>query len=67
MVCGFYVQEHPKAQLAVVLVLKRLRRQAHGLASSERQGEAGNRTYDPGLQDIHLFVAFLSIKPVLSG
>ena len=27
----FYVQEHPKAQAAFVLVLKRLRRQGHGL------------------------------------
>ena len=29
----FYVQELPKAQLAVVLVLKRLRRRVHGLKS----------------------------------
>ena len=28
--CGSYVQEHPKAQPAVVMVLKRLRRQGHG-------------------------------------
>ena len=33
MVLWFYVQEHPKAQLAVVLVLKRLRRQGNGLKS----------------------------------
>ena len=29
----FYVQEHPKAQPAVVLVLKRLRRRDNGLKS----------------------------------
>ena len=27
---GVYVQKHPKAQPAVVLVLKRLRRRGHG-------------------------------------
>ena len=31
----FYVQEHPKAQSAVVLVLKRLRRRGHGLKSHD--------------------------------
>ena len=46
--CGIYVQEHPKAQPAVVLVLKRLRRQGPRLkVSSDRLGEAGNRTCDP--------------------
>ena len=45
MVLCFYVQEHPKAQPAVVLVLKRLRRRGNGLKS--RLGEAGNRTCDP--------------------
>ena len=30
---GFYVQEHPKAQLAVVLILKRPRRRGQGLKS----------------------------------
>ena len=45
----FYVQELPKAQLVVVLVLKRLRRRGNGLksVSSDRLGEAGNRTCDP--------------------
>ena len=33
MVLWFYVQEHPKAQPAVVLVLKRLRRRGNGLKS----------------------------------
>ena len=36
--CGFYVQERQKAQPAVVLVLKCLRRRV----SSNRLGEAGN-------------------------
>ena len=31
MVSWFYVQGHPKAQPAVVLILKRLRRRGHGL------------------------------------
>ena len=31
--CGFYVQEHLKAQPAVVLVLKRFRRWGHDLKS----------------------------------
>ena len=33
MVGFFNVQEHPKAQLAVVLILKRLRRRGRGLKS----------------------------------
>ena len=33
MVLWFYVQEHPKAQQSVVLVLKRLRRRGHRLKS----------------------------------
>ena len=33
MVLWFYVQEHPKAQPAVVLILKRLRRHGNGLKS----------------------------------
>ena len=41
----FYVQELPKAQPAVVLVLKRLRRR--DFISSDRLGESGNRTFDP--------------------
>ena len=45
--CVFYVQEHRRAQHAVVLVLKRLRRRGHGLVSFDRLGEAGNRTCDP--------------------
>ena len=45
MVLWFYVQKHPKAQPAVVLVLKHLRRR--GNSSSDRLREAGNRTSDP--------------------
>ena len=33
MVLWFYVQEHPKAQPAVVLVLKLLRRRGNGFKS----------------------------------
>ena len=33
MVLWFYVQEHPKAQPTVVLVLKRLRRRGNSLKS----------------------------------
>ena len=45
MVLWFYVQEHPKAQPAVVLIFKRLRRRGHG--SFDRLGEVRNRTCDP--------------------
>ena len=30
---GFYVREHPKAQLTVILVLKRFRRRGRGFKS----------------------------------
>ena len=61
--CGFYVQEHPKAQSALVLVLKRLRRWGHGLKSPQTDWEKpGIEPTTPGLQDIHLFVAFLAIN-----
>ena len=36
----FYVQEHPKAQPAVVLVFKRLRRQGHRLKSHPTDGRS---------------------------
>ena len=63
MVCGFYVQEHPKAQPAVVLVLNCLRRQGHGLKSPQTDWEKpGIEPTTPGLRDIHLFVAFLGIN-----
>ena len=51
----FYVQEHPKAQSAVVLVLKRLRRQDNGLKSHPTDWEKpGIEPATPGLQDIGL-------------
>ena len=51
----FYVQELPKAQLAVVLVLKRLRRRVHGLKSHPTDWEKpGIEPATPGLQDIGL-------------
>ena len=40
LMCSFYLREHPKAQPTVVLVLKHLKRQDHGLkVSSNRLGE----------------------------
>ena len=51
----FYVQELPKAQLAVVLVLKRLRRRGNGLKSHPTDWEKpGIDPATPGLQDIDL-------------
>ena len=49
----FYVQELPKAQPAVVLVLKRLRRRVNGLKSHPTDWEKpGIEPATPGLQDI---------------
>ena len=49
----FYVQELPKAQPAVVLVLKRLRRRGNGLKSHPTDWEKpGIEPATPGLQDI---------------
>ena len=51
----FYVQEHPKAQPAVVLVLKRLRRRGNDLKSHPTDWEKpGIEPATPGLQDIGL-------------
>ena len=51
----FYVQVHPKAQPAMVLVLKRLRRGGNGLKSHPTDWEKpGIETASPGLQDIGL-------------
>ena len=51
----FYVQELPKAQPAVVLVLKRLRRRGNGLKSHPTDSEKpGIEPATPGLQDIGL-------------
>ena len=50
MVCAVYVQEHPKAQPAVVLVLKRLRRRGHGLKSDLTDWERpGIESATPGI------------------
>ena len=56
----FFVQELPKAQPAVVLVLKRLRRWGNGLKSHPTDWEKpGSEPATPGLQDKKkLFVAF---------
>ena len=51
----FFVQELPKAQLAVVLVLKRLRRRGNSLKSHPTDWEKpGIEPATPGLQDIGL-------------
>ena len=51
----FYAQELPKAQPAVVLVLKRLRRRGNGLKSHPTDWEKpGIEPATPGLQDIGL-------------
>ena len=55
MVLWFYVQELPKAQLAVVLVLKRLRTRGNSLKSHPTDWEKpGIEPAIPGLQDIGL-------------
>ena len=55
MVLWFYVQEHPKAQPAVVLVLKRLRRRGNGLKSHLTDWEKLRiKPATPALQDIGL-------------
>ena len=57
MVMWFYVQEHPKAQYAVVLVLRRLRRRGNGLKSHPTDWEKpGIESATPGLKDIVLTV-----------
>ena len=55
MVLWFYVQDHPRVQPAVFLVLKRLRRQGHGSKSHWTDREKpGMEPAIPGLQDIGL-------------
>ena len=55
MVLWFYVQELPKAQPAVVLVLKSLRRQGNSLKSHPTDWEKpAIEPVTPGLQDIGL-------------
>ena len=51
----FYVQELPKGQPALVLVLKRLRRRGYGLKSRPTDWvKLGIEPATPGLQDIEL-------------
>ena len=55
----FFVQELPKTQLAMVLVLKRLRRRGNGLKSHPTDWEKpGIEPATPGLQDIGLHTIF---------
>ena len=55
MVLWFYVQELPKAQRAVVLVSKHLRRRGNSLKSHPTDWEKlGIEPANPGLQDIGL-------------
>ena len=55
MALWFYVQEHSKAQPAVVLVLKHLRRRGNGLKSHPTDWEKPViEPATPGLQDIGL-------------
>ena len=55
MVLWFYAHEHPKAQPAVVLVLKRLKRRGNGLKSHPTDWEKqGVEPATPGLQNIGL-------------
>ena len=55
MVLWFYAQKHPKAQPAVVLVLKRLRRQGNSLKPHPTGWENSRiEPATPGLQDIGL-------------
>ena len=68
----FYVQELLKAQLAVVLVFKGLRRRGNGLKSHLTDWERpGIEPATPGLQDIDLsptpFCGFPGNKPVPPG
>ena len=69
----FYVQELPKAQPAVVLVLKRLRRRGNGLKSHPTDWEKpGIEPATPGLQDIGLSptprrLLFMKSLSLLSG
>ena len=66
MVLIFYVQELPKAQSAVVLVLKRLRRRHNSLKSHptdwEKPGIEPAVTYRPNLSRmLYSFLVFLLV------
>ena len=61
MVLWFYVQKHPKAQPAVVLVFKRLRRRGNGLKSHptdwEKPGILSNISFTQ-----HVIILLTAIK-----
>ena len=64
----FHFQELPKAQPAVVLVLKRLRRRSNGLKSHPTDWEKpGIKPATPGLQDIGLSPTPRCAKLTLCG
>ena len=60
----FCVQELPEAQLAVILVLKRLRRRGNGLKSHPTDWEKpGVEPETPGLQDIgFIFIKWKGVR-----
>ena len=65
MILLFFVQELPKAQTAVVLVLKRLRRRGNGLKSHPTDWEKpGIEPSTPGLQDIGLSATPRRLDPL---
>ena len=60
MVLWFYVQEHPKAQQTVVLVLKCLRRRGNGLKSHPKDWEKpGIEPYVPPIFNIMRYIHFI--------
>ena len=58
----FYVQEHRKAQSAVVLVLKRLRRRGNGLKSHPTDWEKPGIEPATLVDKTKLFVAFPRVE-----
>ena len=66
MFLWFYVQEHPKAQPAVVLVLKRLRRRGNSLKSHPTDWEKpGIEPATPGLEHRGFIIMFKGVGFVL--
>ena len=62
MVLWFYVQEHPKAQPAVVRVLKHLRRRGHGLKSHPTDWESRESNSGLLLDTLLVFRKYVFIK-----
>ena len=56
MVLWFYVQEHPKAQPAELLVLKRLRRRGYELKSHPTDWERVQSKIEGNLKAVDYFV-----------